>query len=237
MEQPKTVVTKPSMNLVAIQEMVDPEVLAAPAIPRYERKDYRVIKRVFDFVGTVFLLLTLFPVFVLIFATIAISDGFPVMFRQKRVGQGGKSFWIYKFRTMRRDAEEILQRDPVLLEEYKKNFKLENDPRLLKCGKFLRSMTLDELPQLVNVLSGEMSLVGPRPLLASEQDRYGKAYSTYCLMQPGCAGLWQYRGRNALTFEQRVANDLEYYRTASLRRDLVVLGQTAVSVLTRKGAM
>ena len=241
MEQPKTV-SEPKISLAGLLERPEPEqvtVVTANSIliPRYERADFKLIKRAFDIVVTSILLLALLPVFVAIMVTIAVTDGFPILFKQRRVGRNGEEFWIYKFRTMRRDAEDILRRDPVLLAEYQKNFKLENDPRLLKCGQFLRSMTMDELPQLVNVLHGDMSLVGPRPLIKSESARYGEAYSTYCRMKPGCAGLWQHRGRNALSFEERVANDLEYYRTASLRRDVLVLARTAKAVLARKGAM
>ncbi|MEF8763931.1 sugar transferase, partial [Stenotrophomonas sp. A3_2] len=104
-------------------------------------------------------------------------DGAPVIYKQRRIGQHGREFWMYKFRTMRRDAEQILQNDPVLLAEYQRNFKLENDPRLLKCGKILRTLTLDELPQLVNVFQGQMSLVGPRPLIPTEHERYGPAFA------------------------------------------------------------
>lgn len=205
--------------------------------PRYTRPDYRVMKRVFDVVVAGTLLLLLLPVFVVVAGLIVFTDGTPVLFRQKRVGMGGRLFWIYKFRTMRRDAEAMLDRDPALKEEFLKNYKLEEDPRLLPFGQSLRSMTLDELPQLLNVLAGQMSLVGPRPIVEPEQEKYGEAIEVYCLMKPGCAGLWQHRGRSNLTYEQRVAFDVEYYQTASIRRDVLILWQTVVAVFLRRGAV
>jgi exopolysaccharide production protein ExoY len=225
------------MSVASLPETDTDTLLAIDRNPRYERRDFQVLKRLFDVVVSAVLLLSLFPLFVVVALLILCLDGAPVIYKQRRVGRGGAHFWMYKFRTMRRDAEEILQRDPVLLAEYQRNFKLENDPRLLKCGKLLRTLTIDELPQLVNVFQGHMSLVGPRPLIPSESCRYGSAFSVYCRMKPGCAGLWQHRGRNALSFEERVSNDVEYYQTASLRRDLLVIARTARAILVRRGAM
>lgn len=224
---------EPAMNLALPKESDDTLV----PLPRYERRDYRVMKRIFDVVASASLLLALFPLFLLVSLLIAFADGAPVLFKQRRVGLGGQLFWIYKFRTMRRDAEEILRRDPVLLEEYRRTYKLANDPRLLPFGKLMRSLTVDELPQLFNVLKGDVSLVGPRPIVEPEQERYGAAIEVYKKMKPGCAGLWQHRGRSDLSYDQRVAYDVEYYRTASIRRDLLTLLRTVVAVFARRGAV
>lgn len=225
------------MSVASLPEAETDSRVLLDSSPRYERRDFRVLKRVFDVLVSAVLLLLLLPLFLVVALMIVLADGAPVIYKQRRIGQHGREFWMYKFRTMRRDAEQILQNDPVLLAEYQRNFKLENDPRLLKCGKILRTLTLDELPQLVNVFQGQMSLVGPRPLIPTEHERYGPAFAVYCRMKPGCAGLWQHRGRNSLTFEERVTNDMEYYRTASLRRDVLVMARTAKAILLRRGAM
>lgn len=206
------------------------------AKPRYAAPSYRFLKRTFDVLGSASLLLLLFPVFLIVTIVVALNDGFPVIFKQRRLGEGGKEFWMYKFRSMRKDAEEILRSRPDLMKEYQETFKIQNDPRLLKAGKFLRKSSLDELPQLVNVLKGEMSLVGPRPIVAKEIEKYGAHQSVYLAMKPGCAGLWQCSGRSELTYDERIEKDIEYYMHASFRRDFLVLWRTAVSVIKREGA-
>ena len=206
------------------------------AAPRYMDRSYRVMKRIFDFTLSLIGLIVLFPVFVAISLLIVLSDGFPIIFKQLRLGEGGKEFYIYKFRSMRRNAEEILRSDPKLMEEYQRTFKLENDPRLLSFGKFLRSTSLDELPQLFNVLKGEMSLVGPRPIVLKEIEKYGEDETVYMAMKPGCAGLWQCSGRSDLSYPERVALDVEYFRTAKMRMDVMVLLKTVKSIFKRQGA-
>lgn len=204
--------------------------------PRYTHRFYRVGKRVFDVSLSAAGMLFLFPVFAATSAVIAVNDGFPVLFKQKRIGEGGREFWIYKFRSMRKDAEQILRDNPELMEEYKRTFKIANDPRLLKCGKFIRSTSIDELPQLWNVLKGDMSLVGPRPIVPQEIEKYGEHGDLYKAMKPGCAGLWQCSGRSDLSYEERVELDREYYRTASLRRDVLVILKTLAKIVKREGA-
>ena len=206
------------------------------AKPRYTAPSYRFLKRVFDIFGSLTLIILLFPVFLIVTLIVACSDGFPVIFKQRRLGEGGKEFWIYKFRSMRKDAEEILRSRPDLMKEYQETFKIQNDPRLLPAGSFLRKTSLDELPQLFNVLFGNMSLVGPRPIVASEIAKYGQHQNVYLAMKPGCAGLWQCSGRSQLTYEERIEKDIEYYMHASFRRDFLVLWRTGVSVIKREGA-
>lgn len=204
--------------------------------PRYMDRSYRVMKRIFDFVLSLIGLLVLFPVFLALSVLIVLADGFPVIFKQRRLGEGGKEFSIYKFRSMRRDAEQILKSNPALMEEYKRTFKIENDPRLLKFGKFIRSTSMDELPQLLNVLKGEMSLVGPRPIVPQEIEKYGDDRDVYVAMKPGCAGLWQCSGRSDLEYSERIALDVEYFCTARMRMDVVILLKTVKSIFKREGA-
>lgn len=204
--------------------------------PRYTDKSYRFMKRTFDIVLSGLGMIFLFPIFLVVSLLIVFNDGWPVLFKQKRLGEKGREFYIYKFRSMRKDAEAILASRPDLMEEYQRTFKIANDPRLLKCGKFIRSTTLDELPQLWNVFKGDMSLVGPRPIVLKEIEMYGEHRDIYFAMKPGCAGLWQCSGRSDLDYETRIELDREYYRTAGFRRDFLVILRTVKSIFKREGA-
>ncbi len=215
------------------------ELAAAPVVlqtGRYPRRGFQFAKRILDIVLSGLALVLFFPVFVVISLTVIAQDGSPIIFRQRRIGVHGKVFYIYKFRTMVKNAEEILRNRPELMEEYKRTFKIENDPRILRAGKFLRASSLDELPQLLNVFAGNMSLVGPRPIVEAEIAQYGDDKDYYLAMKPGCAGLWQCSGRSLTTYEERVALDKQYYLNAGLRYDLLILIKTIVTVLQRKGA-
>jgi exopolysaccharide production protein ExoY len=181
-------------------------------------------------------LTALLPLFVVVSVAVLLSGGSPLIFKQTRVGKGGRVFKILKFRTMVRDAEKILQCRPDLLDEYHRTYKIQNDPRITTVGRFLRSTTLDELPQFINVVLGDMSLVGPRPIVPSELALYGDCQDTYLSMKPGCAGLWQCSGRSDLSYGERVALDVTYHRKASIAYDLRILLLTLVSVFGRKGA-
>lgn len=205
-------------------------------VAHYDTPGYQFAKRCFDLAVAGWALLLLFPVFFVVAALIVIEDGFPIIYKQQRVGQWGRPFWIYKFRSMKRNADEILRSDPKLLEEYQKTFKLKNDPRLLRCGKLIRSTSIDELPQFINILEGEMSVVGPRPLQEPEAQRYDLARDIYESMKPGCAGLWQAGGRSNLSFDERIMLDVRYYVTAGVRKDIETVWRTFVAVVTRKGA-
>lgn len=215
--------------------VADPDTASRP-LPRYEQRSYRVMKRIFDIVLALVGLLVLFPVFLIVGLIVLTSDGLPIFFKHRRYGYGGREFYIYKFRSMRKDAEQILERDPALKEQFLKGFKLQNDPRLIRFGKFLRSSSLDELPQFINILKGEMSVVGPRPIMDGEQERYGEAYKYYTAMVPGCAGLWQCNGRSQVDYQTRIEYTKEYYYYASIRRDIIILWRTILAVLRREGA-
>ncbi len=187
------------------------------------------------------LLLLLFgPLMLLIALRIWYEDGGPVLFAHWRVGRHGRLFRCMKFRSMLRDADrvlgELLERDPAAREEWERDQKLRNDPRVLGIGRLLRGSSLDELPQLFNVLRGEMHLVGPRPVVVQEIPRYGRAKSHYLSVQPGMTGLWQVSGRNNLSYEQRVALDVRYVEERSAWMDLKILMRTAVVLVTREGA-
>jgi exopolysaccharide biosynthesis polyprenyl glycosylphosphotransferase len=194
------------------------------------------LKRVFDvLVGTLALLLTL-PIFVLVALAILIDDGRPVFFRQLRAGQGGRTFRIFKFRTMVRDAEARFHEVAALEELADPLFKLKADPRVTRVGKLLRRTSLDELPQLVNVLKGEMSIVGPRPELLDIVERYTPEHEFRLHVKPGITGPWQVFGRSDLTFDEVLAVEREYVENLSLVRDLRIVLMTLPAVFGRRGA-
>ncbi|HTQ09650.1 MAG TPA: sugar transferase, partial [Fimbriimonadaceae bacterium] len=190
---------------------------------QYARPHYQVGKRLFDITVATLALLVLSPIFIGVYLVILLTGGFPVVYKQTRVGRNGKHFQILKFRTMVRNAEQILRDRPELMEEYLRTYKIANDPRISGLGHFLRSSTLDELPQLINVIKGEMSLVGPRPVVPPELEKFGDDQGIYLYMKPGCAGLWQCSGRSDLSYEERVRLDLVYCKRASLRYDFMIL--------------
>jgi Undecaprenyl-phosphate galactose phosphotransferase WbaP len=196
-------------------------------------------KRAFDIVGALFLGLLFLPLIVAIVTFIRI-EGQPVLFWHKRVGRNGRSFHCVKFRTMVRGAEQVLRQllneHPELRDEWTKNFKLRNDPRITMTGRFLRLSSLDELPQLWNVLRGEMSLVGPRPIVRAELLRYGRNASRYLAVKPGLTGLWQVKGRSETTYRRRVAMDKFYVQNQSILLDIYILAATPAAVLRRNGA-
>ena len=199
------------------------------------------LKRVMDLMIAVPLFIFILP----LLATIAIlirSQGHgPVIFRQVRCGQGGVPFTCYKFRTMHIDApkalEELLKRDPKAAAEWEKTQKLQNDPRITRIGRFLRRSSLDELPQLINIIAGDMSVIGPRPVTFDELPRYGSKLAYYMAARPGVTGLWQVNGRSELTYQQRIDYDAEYAKTWSLVRDIRILIKTVPAVLMSKGAV
>jgi Undecaprenyl-phosphate galactose phosphotransferase WbaP len=198
------------------------------------------VKRIFDVVVAAILLVALLPMLLLISVLVASSGG-RILYGHKRVGRGNQTFYCLKFRSMALEADrllaDLLARDPEAAREWRQNFKLEIDPRITRVGKFLRKTSLDELPQLLNVLRGEMSLVGPRPVVADELHRYyGENAFYYQMVRPGITGLWQVSGRSQTTYERRVFLDTCYVRNWSLWTDLVILFNTVPSVLAARGA-
>jgi lipopolysaccharide/colanic/teichoic acid biosynthesis glycosyltransferase len=201
---------------------------------------YRVIKRCCD----VLLVLVFMPVILfvvgLVAAVIKLSSPGPVLYSHRRIRKGGAFFSMWKFRTMCVDSAEVLEeylaRHPEARAEWNKSHKLREDPRITPVGLFLRRYSLDELPQLWNVLAGKMSLVGPRPIVAAEVEKYGDCFDCYCRVKPGLTGLWQVSGRSTVSYEVRVALDCEYVKRWSLMRDVVILLKTFSTVLNQDGA-
>ncbi len=200
----------------------------------------RIIKRILDLGIVIFGGVIAFPIIMIIFALVAFDTRGDPFYRQLRIGKWGKKFHAYKFRTMVKNADivlmDYLERDPELKKEWSENFKLKNDPRVTRIGKFLRKYSLDELPQLINVIRGEMSLVGPRPIVDSEMHYYGDVLGPYTWVRPGITGLWQVSGRSDTTYAERVHLDEYYIRNWSIWLDIIVLVKTISVVLKREGA-
>ena len=200
---------------------------------------HRASKRAFDFIGALLLLLLLSPLLAGLAYMVA-KDGGPPFFGHVRVGRNGKPFKCYKFRSMVVNAQEILAHllatDPAAKAEWDKDFKLKNDSRVSKLGEMMRSTSLDELPQLWNVLKGDMSLVGPRPIVQAELERYGDDADYYLMARPGITGLWQVSGRNDVEYATRVYLDAWYVKNWSLWTDVAILVKTIDAVFLRRGA-
>lgn len=196
-------------------------------------------KACIDVGGAMLLLLALSPLMLLLAAIIRL-DGGPALFAHKRVGAGGRPFRCLKFRTMVVNSDKVLRealtRDPDAAAEWMLRRKLWNDPRVTPVGRLLRSGSLDELPQLINVLRQDMSLVGPRPIVRQEIGRYADAISHYYAVRPGITGLWQVSGRSDVSYERRVQLDSWYVRNWTLWLDLAIIGRTLPAVLRRRGA-
>ena len=240
-DTPARLILAPAITNIAGARIHTQPVAGLPLIhvdrPTY-RGANRILKRSFDIIGSVFLILVLSPLLLTVAAAIKLTGDGPVFFRQDRVGLNGEVFRMIKFRSMQVDAEARLdklrdeQRDAgnVVL------FKLRNDPRVTPIGRFLRRFSLDELPQLFNVVAGDMSLVGPRPPLRSEVDRYQDDERRRMLVKPGITGLWQVSGRSDLTWHDSVRLDMYYVENWSITGDLVILWKTAKAVLSSTGA-
>ena len=204
------------------------------------RRRNRLAKRVFDLIATICGGFLILPILLVLAVLVGIDNKGHIIFAHRRVGQNGKLFPCYKFQSMVPDAqkrlEEYLAKTPEARKEWEESFKLTNDPRVTKLGAFLRKTSLDELPQLWNVLMGDMSLVGPRPIVTKEIERYGDYIREYYMVPPGITGMWQVNGRSDTTYEERVAMDTWYVRNWSVWIDLVYLFKTIKTVFTGKGA-
>jgi exopolysaccharide biosynthesis polyprenyl glycosylphosphotransferase len=194
------------------------------------------MKRMMDLSVSAVAMVLLWPVLLLVAAVIKLDSPGPPLYRRRVVGVGGKPFDALKFRSMHMDADQRLARDPDLHRRFEENCKLKDDPRVTRVGRFLRTTSLDELPQLVNVFRGQMSLVGPRMISPQELARYGKWGINLSTVKPGITGLWQVSGRSDLTYDQRVALDMRYIRNYSIWLDLHLLYRTIPIVLKRDGA-
>lgn len=216
------------------------ELLALRLKNNLARPFNRMLKTVFDYTLTIIGTIAISPILVFIAVWIYKDSPGPVIFKHIRIGKDGKPFPCYKFRSMCVDAKEklaeLLANDPAAREEWERDFKLKNDPRITKSGAFLRKTSLDELPQIFNVLKGEMSLVGPRPIIQEELERYGEYVGDYLMVKPGITGMWQVSGRSDIEYRERVLLDSWYVRNWSVWIDIVILFKTFKVVLLRKGA-
>lgn len=215
------------------------KILATSYLRYRERRIYRFISRVIDIIASILLIVLLSPIFLAVAGIIYLSNGGPVLFRQQRLGKNGKRFEILKFRTMRKDAEIILREDKELYQKYLDNdYKLPagKDPRLVKFGSFLRKSSLDEIPQLFCVIKGSMSLVGPRPIVPNEIERYKGYERDFLSVKPGITGLWQVSGRSEIEYPQRKFLDLLYVENQSLFMDFKIIFKTIYAVIKKSGA-
>lgn len=209
-------------------------------LERGEHEDKSGAKRILDIIIASVALIFVLPLLLIVALFIRLQDGGPALYAQKRYGREGKTFRCFKLRSMVMDSDkrlqEILASDPAAREEWDRTQKLTNDPRITPLGQFIRKTSIDELPQLINVLRGEMSLVGPRPIVENEITKYGEYYRDYCAVRPGLTGLWQVEGRSDTTYEERVQLDAKYARTHNLTGDIVIMLRTVPAVLFSRGA-
>ncbi|MBD3878134.1 MAG: undecaprenyl-phosphate galactose phosphotransferase WbaP [Quinella sp. 1Q5] len=228
------------MSSVELSLLFSEKILMLNLRNNLSRPYNRIIKRIFDLTLTIVGGLMISPILLAIALAVAIDNRGHVIFAHRRVGAAGKKFPCYKFQTMIPDAEaklkEYLAENPEARREWEETFKLTHDPRVTKLGNFLRRTSLDELPQLWNVIRGEMSLVGPRPIVQAEVVRYGKNIREYYMVLPGITGMWQVSGRSDTTYPERVAMDTWYVRNWSVWIDLMYLFKTVKAVFKGKGA-
>jgi len=205
-----------------------------------KHKSYLITKRLIDVVFALLGLIVLSPIFVIVFVILKIdSPKSSALFEQQRIGKAGKPFYIYKFRSMVPNAEEILKADKVLYEKYvASGYKLptKEDPRITKLGSFLRRSSIDELPQFWNMLIGDMSLVGPRPIVAEELKEYGNHKDIFLSVRPGALGLWQASGRSLIEYPERTQIELEYVANAGFFYDISIVFRNVIAIFKSKGA-
>jgi len=218
-----------------MEEEKDDE-LPPPSPPRRNKRLYFFFKRLMDVSFSFFGLLLLSPLFLFIGVLVRLTSKGPVFFCREGIGKDGKRFQMLKFRSMYADAEERLKKDPTLMAEYRKRFKIENDPRVTRVGRFLRRTSIDELPQLINVLVGEMSLVGPRPVAPDELALHRRWKGRLLEVRPGITGMWQVSGRDRLSYEERVKYNIYYIKHCSLYLDMKILLKTFAALLRTEAA-
>ena len=200
---------------------------------------YNMIKRVFDIILSIISIILLSPLFIIIAILIKIDSKGKVFYKHKRVGKNGEYIYLYKFRSMYSDSKERLEemlKDPKIRKEWEENYKLDHDPRITKIGSILRKTSLDELPQLLNILNGDMSFVGPRPVIDDEIKKYGKNIDKLLSVIPGLTGWWACNGRSCTSYEERMKLELFYVENRGILLDIKVLIKTFISVIKRNGA-
>ena len=199
---------------------------------------YLIVKRTIDILGALIGLVLLSPIFLIVAIAIKLDSKGPIIFGHTRKGLHGKDIKVYKFRTMYENSQEIFNNfTKEQKEEFYKNFKLENDPRVTKIGDFLRRTSLDEIPQLINVLKGDLSLVGPRPIVEKEICKYGQYADKLFSVIPGITGYWQSHGRSDTSYEERIEMDMYYIDNRSILLDIKIMFKTVISVIKKEGAV
>ena len=199
---------------------------------------YRIVKRTTDITLSAIAMVLLLPVLAIIAIAIKLDSKGPVFFKHTRIGKDGKIIKIYKFRSMVENAEDLIKNfTPEQMKEYKENYKLSNDPRITKVGKILRKTSLDELPQLINIFKGDLSIIGPRPVVADELKKYGPNIDKFLSVTPGLTGYWAANGRSCTTYEQRMQMELFYVDNLSFKMDAKVFFKTIESVVSGRGAV
>jgi len=237
--QSRTAIFEGSYSYDAVGRTSSPRSEAANRSPAVTFR-YRVIKRAFD----IFWVLLFSPVILLcvgiVAALVVLSSPGPIFYSHRRIRKNGAFFSMWKFRTMSVNSAELLEehlsRNPEARAEWNKSHKLRSDPRITRVGLILRRYSIDEIPQLWNVLIGQMSLVGPRPIVAAEVEKYGDHFGHYCSVKPGLTGLWQVSGRSEVTYDERVQLDCNYVEHWSMRKDMVILLKTLSTVVNQDGA-
>ena len=213
-------------------------VLGSDNIIPKESSSYMFCKRLIDIIGSLAGIILLSPIFLIVAIAIKVEDPRgKIIFGHKRVGKDGKLFPCLKFRSMFANAEEMKKNfTPAQKKEYAETFKLKDDPRITKVGKFIRKTSLDELPQLFNILKGDMTIVGPRPIVTDELKYYGEYDKYYMAVKPGLTGLWQVSGRSDTSYDERVELDMEYIKARTIAKDIYIMIMTVVKVLKREGS-
>lgn len=195
---------------------------------------YKHAKRLIDIVVSMILIILLFPIFIIISIIVKLSSKGPIFFAHRRIGKNGKEFNLYKFRTMVPNAQELINNFSIeQMKEYKNQYKLKNDPRVTKVGKILRKTSLDELPQLINVIKGDISLVGPRPIIREELEKYKKNKEKFLSVTPGLTGLWVAYTTPETTYDERMKMELYYANNISFKLDVKILFKTIIRVIGR----
>ena len=203
------------------------------------RSFYLVFKKIFDLLISLLLFVIFIPIFLIVSILIKIDSKGPIFYKHKRIGKDGKPIYLYKFRSMYSDSDQKLEellKDPKLKKEWEENYKLDNDPRITRVGKILRVTSIDELPQILNILKGDMSLIGPRPLVEGEIEKYGSNKEKFLSVTPGVTGWWACNGRSCRTYEDRMRLELYYVDNMSLSLDIKIVFKTILAVLKGHGA-
>ena len=228
-----------NINLESQEAILSRDIVIVPKIAKGASKiNYISVKRIIDVIISVIGLIVLSPIFLILAIIIKLDSKGPVFFAHTRYGKDGKKFKMYKFRTMYENAQDMINDfTPEQMKEWKENFKLQDDPRITKVGKFLRKTSLDELPQIVNIIKGDLSIIGPRPVIEEELEKYGDNKEKFLSVTPGLTGYWQANGRSSTTYEQRMEMELYYIDNISPKLDVKIFFKTIESVIKKEGAI